>query len=189
MIAQSYNAPDSHSRPQPEYDLQDLKSRLDGRDLYQSMVGTGNLAEALGRDPEQLGGEESPKYLNLADGNQAGALYNADALQPGQALLMVEGEFDVLIARHIAGDLITVVTVGSASYALGQRWRDRVYACGRVLSALDNDEAGQPGTARLAELLGSKQRAVGFASKEARRCHAPSMMGSRLRWGDRSGIS
>jgi hypothetical protein len=124
----------------------------------------GNLAEALGRDPEQLRGEESPKYLNLADGNQAGALYNADALQPGKPALLVEGEFDVLLAGQLASELVTPVTVGSASYALGQRWRDQVQACGRVLSALDNDEAGQKGTARLAALLGSQHRAVKIPS-------------------------
>jgi Toprim-like len=120
----------------------------------------GNLAEALARKPEQLRGEESPKYLNLADGNQAGALYNADAIQPGKPLLIVEGELDVLITDQIAGDLVTAVTVGSASYELGQRWREQVEACSDVFSALDNDEAGQKGTAKLTDLLGSKHSAI-----------------------------
>jgi hypothetical protein len=120
----------------------------------------GNLARALGLRPDTLQGEESPKYLNLAGGSQASALFNADALQADKPVFIVEGEFDALLIHQAAGEQVAAVTLGSASYDLPRRWRERLTAVPLVLSALDNDEAGQHGTQRLAQALGSKHRAI-----------------------------
>jgi hypothetical protein len=115
----------------------------------------GNLAQALSRPPEKLYGELSPKYLQLAGGNPE-ALYNADALAeetPDKPALITEGQFDALLTAQLAGDLVNPITVGSASNSLAPRFLAQLERAPLVLLCLDNDAAGQRGTARLKSRL------------------------------------
>lgn len=93
-----------------------------------------------------------PKYIQLAGGNQANALYNADAIRAGLPVFIVEGEFDVLVAQQLAGDLAVFVTLGSASNRLSQRWVSTI-ADKKVVLALDNDQAGREATEKIAASL------------------------------------
>ncbi len=111
----------------------------------------GGLSAALGIPDDTTGGKPSPKYLQLAGGNNA-ALYNADAIQPGQPALIAEGEFDALIAMQDQ-DVAAPVTFGSASNGVAPRWAKMLAEAGVVLAALDNDEAGAKGKARIVEAL------------------------------------
>ncbi|MBZ0298297.1 MAG: hypothetical protein K8J31_01070, partial [Anaerolineae bacterium] len=66
----------------------------------------GTLAVWLDIDPDQFGsgrheGEELPKYLNLAGSRLSGVLFNGDAVVSGQPVLLVEGEFDAMLADQI----------------------------------------------------------------------------------------
>ncbi len=90
----------------------------------------------------------TPKYLGVKGGGNAG-LYGADTLTPTRVALVVEGEFDCLIARQEAGDWLTPVTFGAASVHLSARWQTLLSRCSRVLVACDNDSAGQQATAHL----------------------------------------
>lgn len=112
-----------------------------------------NIAEDTDRDGEVLA-----KYRQLAGGNQAGALFNVDAIQPDKPVVFTEGELDAILGQQEAGDLAAFVTAGSASSGLAARWRERVQAALVVLLALDNDEAGHKATERLAKVLFKQQR-------------------------------
>jgi hypothetical protein len=114
----------------------------------------GALAAALGMTPDRgREGDALPKYLGVAGGKSNGVVFNGDALKPGEDVLLVEGEFDTMLAQQELG--ISVVTLGSASSGLSRRWRPRLTAARRVYSALDNDTAGQQATAKLRASLGS----------------------------------
>jgi DNA primase len=100
-----------------------------------------------------------PKYLYVR-GSKASALYNGDALEDGDSVLLVEGEFDALLAQQELGKQVVVVTIGSAANHLPGRWVERLKRARHVYSCLDSDEAGQQATARLAELFGEQHRAL-----------------------------
>ena len=120
----------------------------------------GDLAAALHRKPELWNGEESPKYVHLADGQPA-ALFNADALQPDLPALVVEGEFDCLLTGQRVGDLLTPVTVGSASSTVPARWRDQLTRLPAIIAVLDNDQTGQAGKTREAvQAIGGRVTSV-----------------------------
>lgn len=103
--------------------------------------------------PKYNGGRNLDKYLSFTGSRLAGALYHADALEPARAALIVEGEFDCLLAAQHLGELLAVVTLGSASSLPARRWRDRLAEAGQVYALFDNDAAGQAASARLAEQL------------------------------------
>jgi DNA primase len=92
-----------------------------------------------------------PKYTQVAGGS-AGGLYGADNLAGRAAVLFVEGEFDALLATQEAGDLLAVVTLGSAVSTLHRRWYTSLVTCRHLLVAYDADEAGRKGATRLREL-------------------------------------
>lgn len=102
-------------------------------------------------------GQELPKYL-YARGSKTGALYNGDALYEGCDVLIVEGEFDALLAQQELGDRAVVVTLGSATNRLPKRWLDLLKLGQRVYSCLDSDEAGQRATASIGALLGDQHQ-------------------------------
>lgn len=114
----------------------------------------GNLAQALGV-PDALNRKGQPldKYLSFSGSKLGGALYGADDLITGRAVLFVEGEFDALVARQT---LVThsVVTLGSASSRLDSRWQDAIAQTGAAVTLmLDADDAGQAGQAALITAL------------------------------------
>lgn len=113
----------------------------------------GALASWLKRAPDTLKGQELDKYRSYRGSKLAGRLYNGDALRPGGDVLIVEGEFDAMLAAQQLGERVTVVTLGSATNRLSRRLRDQLREQRRVYTALDNDEAGAEATARLARVL------------------------------------
>jgi DNA primase len=92
-----------------------------------------------------------PKYTQVAGGS-SGGLYGADSLAGHRVALFVEGEFDALLAEQAAGDLVAVVTLGSAVNTLHQRWYSLLAGCSPLLVAYDADEAGRKGAAKLSHL-------------------------------------
>ncbi len=100
-----------------------------------------------------------PKYLYVR-GSKSSGLYNGDAVCAGCDVLIVEGEFDALLAGQMLGERAVVVTLGSAANKLPRRWLDRLQVARRLYSCLDNDEAGQRATAQLADRLGDRHHAL-----------------------------
>ena len=88
-----------------------------------------------------------PKYTQVPGGNAHG-LYNADDLPGHPVVLVVEGEFDALLAQQEAAGLAAVTTLGSASHTLGERWLPILAACRLNLVAYDRTKRG--GRGRLA---------------------------------------
>ncbi len=89
-----------------------------------------------------------PKYVQIA-GSSAHGLYNAAALEGHETVLLVEGEFDALLAGQECGGLVGVATLGSAAGTLNPHWLPLLLHCRTILVAYDADEAGMKGAARL----------------------------------------
>jgi len=93
-----------------------------------------------------------PKYFSIA-GSQAKTLYGTDFLRGNKrTLLLVEGEFNALIAHQELAHLIDIVSVGSASNGVAQRWLPYLLHYSTILTLYDNDEAGRKGMASLKQL-------------------------------------
>jgi DNA primase len=116
----------------------------------------GDLSDWLDIMPDRdRNGSEPKKYTCLA-GSKPKTLYNADGIKPDRDVLIVEGEFDAMLAQQLLGERVAVVTLGSASNQLPRRWRDKLAESGKVYAALDNDGAGQGAAAKLADQLGQR---------------------------------
>lgn len=118
----------------------------------------GDLGTALGvRPPQQDGVYEKrdffPKYMNLTGSRPSGAMMNADDVQPGGHVVIVEGGFDAHLGKQILGDACAVVTFGSASSTPSPRRMQQLKAAGRVFLLFDNDDAGKEAARRFKELL------------------------------------
>ena len=102
-------------------------------------------------EPFQTGDGRMVKYTGARGGK--GALYGADTLTGDrQAVVLTEGEFDALLLRQQAGDLVDVASLCSAANSVPPRWLLKLLPYKRILAAYDNDEAGQAGAAKLAAL-------------------------------------
>jgi len=88
------------------------------------------------------------KYLSLAGGNQS-ALFNCLKADTAKNVLVVEGEFDAILAQHYAPAGVAVVTFGSATTSLDNapQWGNYLMAK-TVRVALDSDGAGQTAQAK-----------------------------------------
>jgi hypothetical protein len=93
----------------------------------------------------------TPKYQQIKGGNVNG-LYGADRLADRDGALFCEGEFDALLARQEAGNLVAPVTLSSATAILSSRWYAELTHCHTVLVAYDRDAAGEKGANRLLSL-------------------------------------
>ena len=102
--------------------------------------------------------EGKPKYVWAAGGSGGSALYGADGVQLGRPLLVVEGELNALSALQAAGDLLGVVSLGSASTTLNVRWLSLLASCSPLLVCLDQDNAGDKGADALTGLSGRIRR-------------------------------
>jgi DNA primase len=80
-------------------------------------------------------------------------VYLADDLAGHATLATTEGEFDALLLSQEAGELVDVVTLGSAGADWPEDARTLALGYGRVLLLLDGDEAGEAAAARLSETL------------------------------------
>lgn len=92
-----------------------------------------------------------PKYMGVSGGSKA--LYWSDAILPGLPVLIVEGEFDALVAWQCAADLVSPVALGSASNAdINPYWFPKLMSAPRILARLDDDAAGGKYMPKLAAL-------------------------------------
>lgn len=89
----------------------------------------------------------APKYVQVKGGSASG-LYGADELDT-RPVMLCEGEFDALVVRQEAGELVSAVTLGSAAVGLSDRWQAALVNRPLVLVAYDGDAAGQRGAQRL----------------------------------------
>jgi DNA primase len=84
------------------------------------------------------------RYQQVAGGKLRDGLYLADYIQTGRNALMTEGEFDALIALQEAYDLVSPVSIGSASNApYNRRWWLLTISTRRIHIRMDDDEAGR----------------------------------------------
>jgi len=88
------------------------------------------------------------RYVQIAGGSSHG-LYNADSLIGKSSVVFCEGEFDTLILQQEAGELISAVTLGSATNRLSVRWLGDLVSHQHIFVAYDSDTAGKRGTERL----------------------------------------
>jgi hypothetical protein len=104
----------------------------------------------------RLVGASDQKYTSLvwadkehrrSDGGHP-VLYGANLFQNRDVLVLVEGEFDCMLLRQEAGDLVDVATLGSASKPIGEAW-EFLAPYSRILVVYDNDDEGEKGAARL----------------------------------------
>lgn len=92
-----------------------------------------------------------PKYMGVSGGSKA--LYWSGAILPGLPILIVEGEFDALVAWQCAADLVSPVALGSASNAdINPYWFPKLMSAPRILARLDDDAAGGKYMPKLAAL-------------------------------------
>ena len=98
------------------------------------------LADYVGADVRWKDGSSGPKYLGLRGGRPA--LFGAGALTGKALAVLTEGELDALLLRQQAGDLVDVVTLGSASLPLAGRWLWALRDASRIIAAYDADGAG-----------------------------------------------
>lgn len=82
-----------------------------------------------------------PRYYWIPGGTASG-LYNADAISPERATVLVEGELDALTIQQEAGDLVAAVATGSTTAGRHIRWLARLSTAPLVLVAYDADQAG-----------------------------------------------
>lgn len=105
--------------------------------------------------PEQIG---PPKYISVA-GSQAKTLYGSDFLRRDKpVVLLIEGEFNALIAHQELAHRVDVVSVGSASNGIALRWLPYLLHYDTILALYDDDEAGRKGMASLKQLSYKVQR-------------------------------
>jgi DNA primase len=68
-------------------------------------------------------------------------------------IFLVEGEFDALLLTQLAGDLVGVCTLGSASSRkLDERWISHFLGSQKIILVGDNDRAGQDWASALGAL-------------------------------------
>jgi DNA primase len=85
------------------------------------------------------------------------ALYGADSLRPGQPAILVEGPFDAMAVRQVAGDLCGVVASGTSG-ARHIKWISALALCSDVLIALDADGPGDTASAYWLDALPNARR-------------------------------
>jgi DNA primase len=96
--------------------------------------------------------ERQPKYIQLR-GSQTNGLFGADSLSGKPIIFLVEGEFDALLLTQLAGDLVGVGTLGSASSRkLDERWISHFLCSQMIFVVGDNDRAGQDWSSALGSL-------------------------------------
>ena len=107
------------------------------------------------------GAKGKPKYI-LVKGSKPAALYNGDNLINKPFALIVEGEFNAMIAWQETQDINDICGIGSMGAAGNHpdlvAWGP--YFIGRelILALYDSDEAGEGGAFTLHEILGDRVR-------------------------------
>jgi len=84
----------------------------------------------------------TPKYINAK--GSANTLYQHDRISFQKRVIMVEGEFDVLLlGSYIDTSQYCVVATGSTAGGRFLEFATRLYQTQQVILAFDNDEAGE----------------------------------------------
>ncbi len=104
-------------------------------------------ALTIRRPRSDISAERPAKYVQVK-GSSAG-IYGIDALvaNVNKPALIVEGEFDALIAQQFAGELCTPLATGGVAKGRGKRWALWIAQAPIVLIAYDADAGGQGETA------------------------------------------
>lgn len=93
------------------------------------------------------------RYQQVGGGNIKGCLYLADTIQPGLSLVVTEGEFDALIVRQVAYDVVSVASIGSAANKhINPRWFSKLISAPDILLRMDEDQAGKDAFAQISML-------------------------------------
>ncbi len=93
------------------------------------------------------------RYQQVSGGNIKGCLYLADTIQPGLPLMITEGEFDALIVRQVANDLVSVASIGSAANkTINSRWFSKIISAPSILLRMDEDQAGHRAISQIGKL-------------------------------------
>jgi len=105
------------------------------------------------------GAEGKPKYI-LVKGSKPAALFNGDNLINKPACLVVEGEFNAMLAWQQTQDINDICGIGSMG-AAGNRpdlvkWGPYFIGRDLILALYDQDQAGENGAVSLYETLGDR---------------------------------
>jgi DNA primase len=101
-----------------------------------------------------------PKYMAVKGSHTASALFGVDKLTHKPDCFVTEGEFDALLLWQEIGDLADVITLGSETGRLADRWLPVLLSVKRFLIATDNDEAGERAVAYWLGLVGRRGQRV-----------------------------
>lgn len=82
--------------------------------------------------------ENAAKYRQIRGGTNG--LYGVDTIQPGQPLVLVEGEFDRLATLQATDRQVAVVATGSTGNGRGKLWIEAIEQAVPILIAFDDDE-------------------------------------------------
>ena len=104
------------------------------------------------------------KYSQVSGGKVA--LFGADTIATQDTVVVTEGEFDAMLLHQEAGDLVGVVTLGSAAARLPDAWVPYLLGVQRLLVAYDTDAAGAQGAARWESVSSRAQRIVPLSGKD-----------------------
>jgi DNA primase len=104
------------------------------------------------------------KYSQVSGGQVA--LFGSDTIANHEAVVVTEGEFDAMLLHQEAGDLVGVVTLGSAAARLPDAWVPYLLGVQRLLVAYDTDAVGAQGAARWESVSPRAQRIVPLSGKD-----------------------
>jgi DNA primase len=105
-----------------------------------------------------------PKYSQVRGGQLA--LFGAGTIANHDTVVVTEGEFDAILLHQEAGDLVGVVTLGSAAARLPDAWVPYLLSVQRLLVAYDTDAAGAEGATIWKAISPHAQRIVPLAGKD-----------------------
>lgn len=114
----------------------------------------------------QVRGRDWPEGKYQTGPGESIRLYGVDDLRGADEAIIVEGEFDRLVLKqelalaldHRLRKIAVVALPGAGSFE--KSWVDYFRDCKRVFLALDPDDAGRKGTAKIKEMIGSKAKVL-----------------------------
>ncbi len=104
-------------------------------------------------------------------------LYNAQSVDPGMPVVLVEREFDALAIRDEASDLCSPVATGSPSGARRIEWWRLLSEAPAVLVAFDRSETGEEAAAAWMNALPNAHRREACSGRDDRMTPGPRLRG------------